>query len=415
MQENMLKVRMFGTFTMEYRGKLISLERSHWTKANQLLQRLLCSPDGIEREQLWHDLFLHEDVANPSGSLRTLLFRLRKSLKEQGVPGEDYVHIRKRMYYFEPDCPVECDIYEFEHAIEAADKETNEEVQYSLLKKAEELYAGEFLQGLGTVDWAVVLNVKYKKMYTNCVGRLCEVCRKNKEFKSMKEIAEKASAIYPFDGWQSYQMEALVALGCEKEAVALYENTEQMLLEELGVALPQRMIDMMGELGKQVRSKTNLMSDVLARLNESEEVNGAYECTYLNFVECYHLVSRMIGRTGQSAWLILCTVTDGKGYALGSGSRLEQLQEELAVSIRTSLRKGDMFVRYSDNQYLILLVELKQEDCKKVVSRISANLTNSSRKKYYTYHIAPVTNTKIDDSRILTFENTWSEEDEDSR
>lgn len=415
MQENILKVRMFGTFTMEYQGKMISMERNHWTKANQLLQLLLCSPNGIEREQLWHDLFMHEDVANPSGSLRALLFRLRKSLKEQGIPGEDYVHIRKRMYYFEPDCPVECDIYQFEHAIEEADKTADEEMQYRLLKKAVELYSGEFLQGLGTVDWAVVLNVKYKKMYTDCVGRLCEACRTKKEYKNMEAFAKKAAAIYPFDGWQSYQMEALVALGCEKEAVALYENTEQMLLEELGVALPQRMIDMMGELGRQVRSKTNLMSDVLARLNETEEVSGAYECTYLNFVECYHLVSRMIGRTGQSAWLILCTVTDGKGYALGTGSRLEELQEELADSIRKSLRKGDMFVRYSDNQYLILLVELKQEDCKKVVNRVNANLSNSSRKKYYTYHIAPVTNTKIDDSRILTFENTWSEENEDSR
>lgn len=415
MQENILKVKMFGTFTMEYQGKMISMERSHWTKANQLLQRLLCSPNGIEREQLWHDLFLHEDVANPSGSLRALLFRLRKSLKEQGIPGEDYVHIRKRMYYFEPDCPVECDIYQFEHAIEEADGAADEEMQYRFLKEAAELYSGEFLQGLGTVDWAVVLNVKYKKMYTDCVGRLCEACRTKKEYKNMEAFAQKAAAIYPFDGWQSYQMEALVALGCEKEAVALYENTEQMLLEELGVALPQRMIDMMGELGKQVRSKTNLMSDVLARLNEEEKASGAYECTYLNFVECYHLVSRMIERTGQSAWLILCTVTDGKGYALGTGSRLDELQEELADSIRRSLRKGDMFVRYSDNQYLILLVELKQEDCKKVVSRVNANLSNSNRKKYYTYHIAPVTNTKIDDSRILTFENTWSEENEDSR
>lgn len=410
MQENLLKVRMFGTFTMEYQGKMISMERNHWTKANQLLQRLLCSPNGIEREQLWHDLFLHEEVTNPSGSLRALLFRLRKSLKEQGIPGEDYIHIRKRMYYFEPDCPVECDIYQFEHAIEEADKAKDGETRYRLLNKAAEIYTGEFLQGIGTVDWAVVLNVKYKKMYANCIGELCEEYRRRKEYKNMSEIAERAAAIYPFDGWQSCQMEALIAMGCEKEAVVLYENTEQMLLEELGVALPQRMIDMMGELAKQVRNKTNLMSDVLARLNESEEVSGAYECAYLNFVECYHLVSRMIRRTGQSAWLILCTATDGKGYALGTGKRLEQLQEEVADSIRKSLRKGDMFVRYSDNQYLILLVELKQEDCKKVVKRINDNLPNSNRKKYYTYHIAPVASAKTDVGRILTFENTWSEE-----
>lgn len=102
------------------------------------------------------------------------------------------------------------------------------------------------------------------------------------------------------------------------------------------------------------------------------------------------MISRMIDRTGQTAWLLLCTVTDGKGYALNAGERLEALQEELRTSIKKTLRRGDMFTRYSENQYLLLLLGIKQEDCEKVVARINANLENTGRQKYYNYHIAPV-------------------------
>lgn len=420
MQNSSLKVKMFGTFTMEYQGQMVSVERNERTRTNQLLQCLICNPNGIEREKLWRAMFEHENVTDPSNSLRALLFRLRKCLKEQGIPGDEYVHIRKRTYFFEPDCPIECDVYQFEQAIESADNATDDNERLHFLETACELYTGEFLPGLGAAEWAVVLNIKYKKMYSNCVKELCEEYRKRKEYKNMLAISEKAASVYPFDGWQCYQMEALIALNCSKEAILLYENTEKLLFEELGVALPQRMIDMMGELGKQVRNKTNLMDDVLSQLNEAgeeQELQGAYECTYLKFLECYHLISRMIERTGQSAWLILYTVTDGKGYALNAGERLEQLQEDLCISIRKTLRKGDMYTRYSDNQYLILLLELKQEDCKKVVERINTNLKNVNQQKYYTYHIAPVTVAKRTDKKehTLTFMNAWRDDDNDSR
>lgn len=390
MQEDCLKITMFGTFAMEYGERALSMERNDRTKTNQLLQRLVCERSGVAREQLWHDLFEHENVADPSNSLRALLFRLRKSLKEQGLPGEEYIHIRKRTYYFEPECPVECDVHQFEDAWESAQQASEENQRLQYLAKACELYTGEFLPGLGAVDWVVVLNVKYKKMYVSSVKELCKACAERKEYKSMLEYASKAATIYPFDGWQSYQMEALIALNCLKEAIQLYEKTEKLMFEELGVALPESMVNMMADLGKQVRNKTDLMGDVLCNLQETGAMQGAYECSYPNFAECYHMISRMIDRTGQTAWLLLCTVTDGKGYALNAGERLEALQEELRTSIKKTLRRGDMFTRYSENQYLLLLLGIKQEDCEKVVARINANLENTGRQKYYNYHIAPV-------------------------
>ena len=63
-------------------------------------------------------------------------------------------------------------------------------------------------------------------------------------------------------------------------------------------------------------------------------------------------MQRVIERSGQSAYLLLCTMTDGKGVPLEKGERLGKVAEELEQAIRNSLRRGDMFTRYSDNQFL---------------------------------------------------------------
>lgn len=394
MKDQALEIKMFGTFTMEYQGRMIGVEGNERTRTNQLLQILICARNGITREQLWRDLFGYENVADPANSLRGLLHRLRKCLKEQGIPGEKYVSIDKRIYSFTPDCPVECDVYRFEDILQKSEDFESREQRLQLLEEAALLYGGEFLSGIGATEWSTVLKVKYKKMYVSCIEALMEGYKKRKEYEKMYEIAGRAASIYPYDNWRSYQMEALIAMERTKEAIRLYEDTDRLLFNELGIAVPQSMVDMMSDLRQQVRNKTNLMSEVLTQLNEGQHIQGPYECTYLSFRKNYHMISRMIERTGQSAWLILYTITDGKGYAMEEGERGSELRQELYLSIQKTLRKGDIFTRYSKNQYLLLLLELNQEGCRKVAERIAGNLNHTRRKKYFTYHIAPVMGVK---------------------
>lgn len=86
MNEKSLKVTMLGTFSMEYEGKTVSFERNSATKANQLMQILICYRDGIARDQLIEKLFGGEDIVDTSNSLRAVVFRLRKLLKQSRFP-----------------------------------------------------------------------------------------------------------------------------------------------------------------------------------------------------------------------------------------------------------------------------------------------------------------------------------------
>ena len=75
---------------------------------------------------------------------------------------------------------------------------------------------------------------------------------------------------------------------------------------------------------------------------------------------------------------------------LGVQEDIEALAEELSKSIRVSARGGDMYARYSNNQFIVLLLGIAQEDCVLVQARINDNLSKESRKRYIKYHVAPV-------------------------
>ena len=97
---------------------------------------------------------------------------------------------------------------------------------------------------------------------------------------------------------------------------------------------------------------------------------------------------------------MLCTITDGKGYPLEKGERLERLSEELGVAICSALRRGDLYTKYSSNQYLTLLLDIKQEDCQIVINRINSRFENPSRKNYLKYNVSSLNDFSIEDDRI---------------
>jgi len=54
--------------------------------------------------------------------------------------------------------------------------------------------------------------------------------------------------------------------------------------------------------------------------------------------------------------------------------------------LKNSLRSGDLYTRYSTNQYLILLIGIEEENCGLVIERINDNMERTAGKKYVKYH-----------------------------
>jgi len=380
-----------GTVDISCNGTQVVLERNNTTKVNQLFQMLLYYNNGVARDQVIYKLFHNEDIADESNSLRAIVFRLRKALNSIDIPNEDYVYVKRGTYRINPNVKVECDAVTFEEIAKEAFAAEDAKNQQALLEQACEIYNGDFLPTLSGYEWVVTTQVRLKKLFDRCVKQLLEIYSVQKDFDKMYKLSHKADTIYPYDGWQSYEMQALIETGDTKEALKLYEDTEALMFNELGVSVAANMTEQLDRLGAQVKNNSDMISEVKKNLdNTKEDIEGAFHCTYPIFVESYRYIKRVIRRSGQAAWLMLCTITDGKGFALDNSDRLENLAQELSEAIRVSARGGDMYARYSNNQFVVLLLDITQEDCVLVQTRINENLSKESRKRYIKYHLAPV-------------------------
>ena len=98
------------------------------------------------------------------------------------------------------------------------------------------------------------------------------------------------------------------------------------------------------------------------------------------------MIERMLERGGQSVYLMLCTVVDGKGNPMREGSALEELTRRMGDAVRHSIRRGDAMCQYGRGQYLALLINTTRENCAVVQKRINERFIigrQRSRIEYY--------------------------------
>lgn len=162
-----------------------------------------------------------------------------------------------------------------------------------------------------------------EKVYSDALKEVSEYLLKNEEFDELQKLTSVASELYPFDEWQAVQMQALIGLERYKEAMKLYEQTSKHYFEELGVTPSEKLVEQYRYLGSRMGSRHRVIEEVQADLQESPgEKGGAFFCSLAGFRDCYRLVYRMSELNGQMPWLMLCTITDGKGYPAKGGRAL---------------------------------------------------------------------------------------------
>ena len=410
MREEMpeLKVYMLGRFSMVWGEQTLTFRRNTATKAMKLLQLLLhgtfCGHGqaGIPRSVLLEDLYGREELSNAANTLRVTVHRLKKMLADAGLPECDYVKIEDGVYRWNSPMKVRLDVAEFQEMLEQAGQEEQEDRKMDLLYQACSLYRGEFLPALSGEDWVIVNSVQYKKMYGQALVSVCEYLKKNREYEKMLELSSAASEMYPFDEWQSIKIDALMCMNRYKEAYQFYEETAKMFFEELGISPSEKIMEQFQEMSTKMSRKHKDVGEIKEGLKEEEYEKGAFYCSLPSFRDGYRLIRRIIERNGQSVFLMICSLTDGKGNPLESREKLEVMASELHLAIKRSLRRGDSFTKYSPSQFLILLVGTNQENCEVIFQRILDNFSAHHRtwKQHLEYYASSVADVESENSRL---------------
>ena len=375
-----LKVQTFGTLEITYGSTPVLLGKHSVTKAMRLLVILLYnSKRGISRNKLLEELFENEELANAANSLRVTSHRLKKTLLEAGFPEHEYITSKGGYYFW--DCPmeVEIDAKQFEVLIDEAETCYDEAKKIELLKKACALYKGELLPKMSGEEWVIMESIRLKKLYTESMKKICDYLMQERDYEEVLRLAERASDIYPFDEWQSVQIDCYIAMNRYKDALQVYEKTATFLLEELGTHPSERMLEQFKIMSQHISNRPQIIDEIQSGLKEDSLENGAFYCSLPSFRDGYRIIRRGMERTGQSVFLLVCTLIDGKGRPMESSKKLDVMSEELYQAIHTSLRRCDSFTKYNQGQYLVMLMGTNQENCQIVIDRISRNFSKEHK------------------------------------
>lgn len=376
------EIRMLGTFSVNYAGREIVIDRNAVSKTTQLLQMLaLHGQEGISKAGLIDALYGRETVENKNGSLNNTIFRLRRQLKAAGLPDSQYICIQNGMCTWDEAIPLWVDVCEFQNLAEKSQSKTGQE-EIRLCRKAVACYTGEFLPNMIGEAWVTVENVHCKELYTNCVRKLCEYYMKEEHYEETLRIATSASVIYPFEDWQLWQIDSLMAMSRYQEAMEVYEKATKLVLDELGLPPSPEMLRRFRIMGEHVSQTAEVTEDIRKRMDEKVHIEGAYYCSFPGFIDIYHVFIRMMERNGATVYIMLCTL---KGISVKDGyieGKDREASELLAEAIRGSLRRGDFYTRYSYSQYLILFSDIRMENCKIVSDRIQKRFEQKTAGEY---------------------------------
>lgn len=405
-----LKVQMLGGFSMKWGDRPISFPRNSTTKAMKLLQILLYhSRQGISREKLIEYLFGREEVADSANSLRVTVHRMKKLLMDVGMPDYNYVKISKGIYQWDAPMEMSVDAHQFDQLIESAKTEQEKEKEIKQLEAACSMYTGEFLPGSSEEEWILIESVQYKKKYTDALRKLCNYLWEKGEYETILTYCETACELYPFDEWQSVKIDCYMAMNRYKEAITEYEETAKLFFEELGISPSEKMIQQFQCMSEHMSYKPQTMREIKGRLMEDDEETGAFYCTLPSFRDNYRLLRRIVERNGQSIYMMLCSIIDGKGHPMEAGTKLTAMADELHHSIKHCLRRGDAFTKYSPSQFLVLLVGTNKENCGIIFERIKNYFSreHKSWKKNLEFYITSIVDVEDDTlhQRKILFNN----------
>lgn len=373
------QVRMFGGFSITIDNITVRESDSPSKKAWLLLQYLIAfQKREISTSELVNILWPDTELSSPSGSLKSLVFRARKLLAPLPIPASELLIQQNGVYRWNPSVSTEIDSRQFDALCSQIFMEQDSEEQIALCLKAMELYRGEFLPNSSEESWVIPVNTYYASLFLK-VAHLCmELYMQEENYSQQIALCRRVLALSPYDETAHYNLiYSLYLSGNQIAAVNHYQAVINNFYNHPGEFPP--LSDTFTALYKIISSENHTQAsdieEILSQLSENTPPRyqrGAYFCEYAVFKDLCRVTIRSISRAGGCAYLCLLSLTVFDQKSIRSQT-LSKAMDSLCQAITTALRKGDVFCRYSSEQYLLLLPvdeDNSQERAKQAVRRI---------------------------------------------
>jgi DNA-binding SARP family transcriptional activator len=369
-------INTLGEFSIAYGDTVLAEKDKRSKKMWTLLKYLTAFMDrSVTQSELIEILWDQEAVNNPAGALKTQLHRLRTALDVLALPeGTELIVSFAGTYAFNSSLEYIVDAVQFDkNFAQSKRSDISEKEQIFFIKKAFEMYQGSFLKNSGSEKWVIPIRVYYHSIYLRVVHRLIDALFLHKHYAELINICRRALLIESAD--QKIHMlliKALAALGDRDAAKKHYRYVMNVLYNEFGVNPEPELKELYRET---IDTDTGFEGDIKTiqqKLKEdsSETAGGAFFCELEVFKSIYRLKMRDAQRSGQRVQICLITVNDPKGEKVESKKIIDEMKR-LHDCVSGSLRKSDVFARYSLSQYVLMLPTAAKDTGEVVVNRIA--------------------------------------------
>ena len=232
-----LRVQMLGKFTMRYGEDHILFHKTGNAKSVRLFQMLLLSGEqGIAKSEIMDFLYGWSegtDAGNRNKNLNNLCYRLKGQLAASGLPEEEYVVIQDGICRWKSSFKVELDAAYFETLVHKAEGSRGGE-RTALFLQANQNYYGELLPMNQSDMWFYEKSESFKRLYVQTIRELEQAFKSNNDYQNLLKLYTRASAVYPFENWQTEQIRCCLEMYRYEEAIDIYNRTMELYAREMG-------------------------------------------------------------------------------------------------------------------------------------------------------------------------------------
>lgn len=394
-------VTLLGKFTFQRTngGKshaLTDADRSTTSLRQHSFLQYLCAfhERPVSQEELVEAIWDGDtEGGDPANNLKTILYRTRQLLEEMGLPdGKELLLYRRGFYSWAPNVHITLDVEEFDRLYESFYSTAQRYQHIDEALEALELCKGDFLANATGSVWALSLRTFYHGKYLKLTRDAAKVLYQEGRLEEGITLCRAATTADPYDEeTQLLMMKLLHAAGLTQAAIKHYEKIRTLFMEQLGVTLSQELSDFYRKLTRSDEPRELDLQIIRAHLLEEKPVNTAYFCEYSVFQNMYRLIARSTMRTGQAIQLAMVVLCGADGSALPI-KRCTETMDSLHDAIAHTLRTGDVFTRFSRDQYLIMLPSSSHENAALALDRVIAayQKTISGMTTQVEYSILPV-------------------------
>ena len=371
-------ISTLGEFDIKVDGQSILRDSNRMYRIYKLFEYFLTFRNKkLLPETIIDNLLSDSESEDPKNMLRTQIFRLRKiinALLPKGELPEKYMNLNftNGYYCLEIGENTIVDIDVFENLIQKGDKEREYDIESAIesYQNAISLYKGLYLSDNAYEVWLVPTRNYYQRLFLKTLNKYIDLLKRNEENEKIVNLCEKSLLIEPFEESIHIELiEALLKIGQNKSAMQHYEYALNMLEKELDAKPSAKFINYINIIQNYTSRNNDLDIEAINKSLEEELPEGAMYCSLEYFKFLFNLQKRKSKRNNEYDYLLSIMINSNNNKSIN----------DVFSVLKKSLRKGDVFTSWNDNQILVMLHNVKENGTETIKERLTDNLINYTR------------------------------------